>query len=212
MAILGNCSPHEVLFKEKPSYTMLRVFGSACYPYLRPLADHKLEPRSLQCVFIGYSAQHKGYRCLYPPTGKVYICRHVIFDEESFPFRTQYESLVPRYHSKLLKAWQSSVSTENVPASVNQEQIPRALPTLPREPEPVETEDTLGNIGSPAASEANSDQLENVVVENIHPMTTRAKAGIHKPNTRYVLLASKFVPATPRNIAEAMKHLGGTLQ
>lgn len=38
-------NPHEKLFKEKPDYSMLRVFGSACYPFLRPVSRHKFDPR-----------------------------------------------------------------------------------------------------------------------------------------------------------------------
>lgn len=93
--ILNNKSPHELLFQTKPDYSSLRVFGSACYPCLRSIQAHKLEPKSLQCVFLGYSSQYKGYRCLYPPTNKVYISRHVIFDEECFPFKDQFKHLVP---------------------------------------------------------------------------------------------------------------------
>lgn len=72
-ASLNQKSPSEILLKNKPDYSFLRVFGAACYPCLRPFAQHKFEPRSLQCVFLGYHAQYKGYRCLYPPTGRVYI-------------------------------------------------------------------------------------------------------------------------------------------
>lgn len=70
---LDNCSPFELLYKEKPDYAFLRVFGSACYPCLRPLNANKFEPRPLQCVFLGYCSNYKGYRFLYPLTGKVYI-------------------------------------------------------------------------------------------------------------------------------------------
>lgn len=101
-------TPFEAIMSQKPDYSHLRVIGSACYPYLRPVADHKMEPRSLQCVFLGYSPQYKGYRCLYPSTGKVYISRHVVFDEEVFPFKEAYKSLVPRYETPLLKAWQKA--------------------------------------------------------------------------------------------------------
>ena len=41
---------------------------------------------STQCVFIGYSAQHKGVKCLDVSTGRVYISRDVVFDETKFPF------------------------------------------------------------------------------------------------------------------------------
>ena len=42
--------------------------------------------RSKQCVFLGYSAQHKGLKFLDISTGRVYISRDVVFDETKFPF------------------------------------------------------------------------------------------------------------------------------
>lgn len=44
--------------------------------------SNKLQPCSLQCVFVGCSDKHRGYRCLHPPTGRLYISRHVIFHED----------------------------------------------------------------------------------------------------------------------------------
>jgi transposase InsO family protein len=43
---LQNKSPFEVLFKKSPDYSFLRVFGSACWPNLRPYNSNKLQPRS----------------------------------------------------------------------------------------------------------------------------------------------------------------------
>jgi hypothetical protein len=40
------------------------------------------------CVFLGYSAMHKGYTCLYCRIGRIYISRAVIFYETVFPFAT----------------------------------------------------------------------------------------------------------------------------
>lgn len=37
-------------------------------------------------------------------------------------------------------------------------------------------------------------------------MTTGSKAGIHKPNSMYVLIASKSTTNEPKNIASAMEH------
>lgn len=84
--VLQIKSPHVVLFKKDHSYLMLRVFGSCCYPYIRHYTNNKFEQLSLPCVFLGYSDKHKGYRCLHRSAGRVYISRHVIFDEHKFPF------------------------------------------------------------------------------------------------------------------------------
>lgn len=83
--VLNNVSPFFKLFQQHPDYSILRVFGCACYPYLRPYNRHKLEFRSSRCIFIGYSPHHKGYQCLHS-SGRVYVSNHVIFDEKSFPY------------------------------------------------------------------------------------------------------------------------------
>jgi hypothetical protein len=68
-----------------PYYEHLRVFGCTCYPNTTATAPHKLSPRSTRCVFLGYSTDHKGYRCLDLSTNHLIIFRHVVFDEDSFP-------------------------------------------------------------------------------------------------------------------------------
>ena len=44
-------TPLEVLFHSSPNYSMLRVFGCACYPNTRPYNIHKLNFRSTQMYF-----------------------------------------------------------------------------------------------------------------------------------------------------------------
>nr|XP_043631213.1 uncharacterized protein LOC122602692 isoform X1 [Erigeron canadensis] len=79
-------SPFEQLFHTTPHFSFLRVFGCRCYPHLRPYHTHKMDFRSTPSVFLGYSTSHHGYRCLELSTDRIYICRHVRFDELSFPF------------------------------------------------------------------------------------------------------------------------------
>ena len=83
---LQNSTPHLALFGKAPTYDHLCVFSCKCYPNLSATAPHKLSPRSTHCVFLGYSAHHKGYRCLDLSSDSLIIPRHVIFDESSFPY------------------------------------------------------------------------------------------------------------------------------
>ncbi|RVW43508.1 Retrovirus-related Pol polyprotein from transposon RE1 [Vitis vinifera] len=50
--VLQNDSPYFALFKRNPDYKFLRVFGCLCYPFIRPYNNHKLQYRSLKCVFL----------------------------------------------------------------------------------------------------------------------------------------------------------------
>lgn len=57
----------------------------------RPFNRHKLDFRSTECVFLGYSPFHKGYKCFHP-NGRIYISRHVQFDETKFPYKIFFHS------------------------------------------------------------------------------------------------------------------------
>ncbi|XP_073112311.1 uncharacterized protein [Elaeis guineensis] len=67
------------------SKTMFEVFGCVCF-----LRDHrpsvgKLDARALKCIFVGYSATQKGYKCWCPTERKMFISIDVTF-RESEPF------------------------------------------------------------------------------------------------------------------------------
>nr|GEV12781.1 retrovirus-related Pol polyprotein from transposon TNT 1-94 [Tanacetum cinerariifolium] len=79
-------SPFEHIFKRSPGYSFLRVFGCLCFPHLRPYNRHKMDFCSTLCVFLGYSPSHHGYRCLDISIERLYIARHVRFNEAQFPF------------------------------------------------------------------------------------------------------------------------------
>jgi hypothetical protein len=53
-------------------------------------------------VFIGYSPIHKGFKCLDVPTGRVYISRDVIFDENVFPIAKLHSDVGARFKSEVL--------------------------------------------------------------------------------------------------------------
>ena len=83
--LLQYSCPLETLYKVKPDYSFLKVFGCMCFPCLRPYNKHKLQFRTQPCTFLGYYNQYKDYKCL-APDGRVYVSRNVTFNEHSFPF------------------------------------------------------------------------------------------------------------------------------
>jgi histone deacetylase 1/2 len=100
--VINFDTPVQRLLKETPDYSSLRVFGCACWPNLRPYNSHKLSFRSTRCVFLGYSSRHKGFKCLEPSTGRVYISRDVTFDESVFPFEKLHQNAGARLRKEIL--------------------------------------------------------------------------------------------------------------
>lgn len=65
-------TPYHVLFQTDPHYQFLKVFGCSCCHFLHAYHSHKLEFRSTECVFLGYSPSHKGYKCM-SSSGRIFI-------------------------------------------------------------------------------------------------------------------------------------------
>lgn len=99
--VIHNETPFERLHGQQPDYTFLRIFGCAVWPNLRPFNDRKLQFRSKRCVFLGYSNMHKGFKCLDPSAGRVYISRDVVFDESVFPFAKLHPNAGARLRSEI---------------------------------------------------------------------------------------------------------------
>lgn len=223
-------SPFELLNGKAPVYTALIAFGCACYPYLRLSAQNKFDPKSLLCVFVGYNERYKGYRCYHPPTGRVYINRHVFFYEERLPYKDTYQHLLTAPTTPLSSAWRLQFPTaqEAPPSdetSSSQEDIGRTvsvkLPTVEvpvnQQSLPVTDNHQEQSTDGSSSSSSNSDeeQEDQAVVEpppqatdNSHGMTTRSKVGVRKPNPRYALITVKGIPQEPKSVAEALSHPG----
>jgi hypothetical protein len=168
--VTKNRTPFEILFQNPPDYQFLKTFGCECWPFLRPYNNNKFSFRSQSCVFIGYSKNHHGYKCLNIKSGRVYIARHVIFNESSFPFAKSTPSksapsqivIIPPVPSHSISADSTSAMSEPV---VNSNQD---IPSPPPSP--------------PSVASSDSPSLP-VDQPRVHPMTTRSQNQIYKPKS-----------------------------
>lgn len=87
--VTQNETPYSLLLHKEPDYKLLKPFGCAYYPCLKPYNQHKLQFHTTRCVLLGYSNSHKGYTCL-NSHDRIFISRHVIFNEDHFPFHDEF--------------------------------------------------------------------------------------------------------------------------
>ncbi|KAL4281085.1 hypothetical protein GQ457_03G012870 [Hibiscus cannabinus] len=119
---------------------------SRCFPLTRPYNKHKLEYRSKPCVFLGYCSSQHGYKCL-SEDGRLYISRHVQFDEAVFPYqdladKSVVSSLVENFRFPKLSLVSKSVqeradysSTSHIPPPLSSEfKFPARLLVYQRRP------------------------------------------------------------------------------
>ncbi|KAL4388214.1 hypothetical protein GQ457_09G020710 [Hibiscus cannabinus] len=76
-----NRTLHEVWRGARPSVSHLRIFGCITYVLVNSQLHTKLDEKSEKSIFIWYCSQSKAYRLYNLVSGKVIICKNVIFDE-----------------------------------------------------------------------------------------------------------------------------------
>ncbi|KAI3728695.1 hypothetical protein L6452_17336 [Arctium lappa] len=183
---LNNASPFLKLFGTPPNYKKLQNFGCLCYPWLRPYVSHKLDNRSVPCIFVGYCSSQSAYYCLHSPTKRLYVSRHVKFVDDVFP----YQSLCPSPNPSLvpnLDEW----CTIDIPFPVQTlVSPPLSFPT----PSPLTPPPTFPSSPSPPPPPPS------------RTIVTRLQNNIFKPNPKYVHLTTVHShPCEPRTITQALK-------
>ena len=196
-----NHTPFYLLHGIQPDYTNLRVFGCLCYPNTSATTPHKLAPRSLACTFIGYSPDHKGYRCYDRATGRVYTSRHVFFDEKQFPFA----------------AAPTPESDENnhqnpQPKPANLTRFPAEAPENPPSPAAPDNDPRSSTVATPQlptptpCPSSPPAHTRQAVKLPTHTMITRAQNGIFRPNPKYANVATtQDISPIPKSVRTALR-------
>ncbi|MCO5578521.1 hypothetical protein L7F22_032364 [Adiantum nelumboides] len=80
-ATIHDMTLEETFTGKKPNVSHFKVFGCIAYMHVPDELRTKLDPKAEKCVFIGYSVEHKGYKCYNPITHQARVSRDVVFDE-----------------------------------------------------------------------------------------------------------------------------------
>ncbi|WJZ96545.1 hypothetical protein VitviT2T_015220 [Vitis vinifera] len=130
-AYLINRMPSRVLKFQTPCQTLLKsfpttrlistvppkIFGCSVFVHINQQHRSKLDPRSLKCIFLGYSSNQKGYKCYSPVTRKFYNSMDVTFFETQpyYPKNDiQGENSTQEYQFWDLESFsESPITTEN---------------------------------------------------------------------------------------------------
>lgn len=147
-------SPFQALYHTVPNFKQLKTFGCACYPHLRPYNKAKFQFHSSQCMNLGISPSHKGFKCL-TPYGKIIISKDVTFDELTFPYPSIFASPSSSHTSSDISASlpipsyslppnSASQSTQITPPTNTSPTIPATIspssPTPAASPSPLTTQ------------------------------------------------------------------------
>jgi hypothetical protein len=63
---LNSDTPYFILHGKHPIYSSLCIFCWRCFPYTWDTRQNKFDLKSVPCIFVGYSDQHKGYKWFHP--------------------------------------------------------------------------------------------------------------------------------------------------
>jgi hypothetical protein len=79
-------TPYEILTKNKPDISGLRVFGCGAYVHLPDeVKPNKLWPKSELMIFLSYQPGIKGYLFMRPQYNRLFYAHTALFDETMFP-------------------------------------------------------------------------------------------------------------------------------
>ncbi len=80
-ALPDGKTPHEIFTGNTPSIAHLRIFGCKAFVHIPDEKRRKLDPKSLECIFLGYAEHRRAFRALHRPTNRIFESRDVRFDE-----------------------------------------------------------------------------------------------------------------------------------
>jgi hypothetical protein len=203
LSVLAGVTPHSILF---PSHSLFPVEPCifCCTCFIRDVwpGVSKLDPKSLKCVFLGYSHLQKGYRCYSPELGRYLVSSNILFFE-TIPFFP----MVKIYNCEGENLVYNITTTINHASSNNLVPIkPVITQVYSRRPPP-------DNSRPPPAPTSTDPSLDlSIVVRKgkrqcTHPISSFASYIHLFPSLRYFITSLDYV-SVPKTLVEALSHPG----
>jgi hypothetical protein len=194
----NDLTPYQLLLGVPPDYSHLRVFGCHCYPNTTATTLHKLATHSLPCIFVGYLADSKGYRCYDPESRRVLTSRHVL-RRVMFSFQVTQLSTTGKSRRAYGAHWHRSGAHVDVPIPPVPTAgdapviiVPVTVGSAPSSPVAAP-----GDVsGTPSPSPVPNPPQAPRLHPPPHPMVTRSHTGTLWPNLRYACVATTSVPSS----------------
>ncbi|KAG8498357.1 hypothetical protein CXB51_006727 [Gossypium anomalum] len=168
--------------------------------------------QSAQCVFLGVGTNQKGYKYL-DSSGRVFVSKHVTFDESLFPFQRGFSLESSSQVDKSARCQSHFPVVQAEPVSIPVVSLPIPPPISSHENNngqslsamEVPTHSSGAQSSSTPAAVVHSfaSPIQSMPLLNVHPMQTRSKSGTFKPK----LFTSVLGDEEPTSIRAALQHL-----
>ena len=88
-SVLQNKIPYNILYPNNELFALpSKIFGSLCFVHNHSPHKTKLDPRSFQGIFLGYSRTQKCYKCFCPSLNRYMFSADVTFFESKYGIST----------------------------------------------------------------------------------------------------------------------------
>lgn len=194
--VLENHSPINILSKHFSETVSIRnlppkVFGCTVFLHVHKNQRSKLDPRAKKCMFVGYSATQKGYKCYDPSSRRTFVSLDVTFNE-SEPFYKSSPTHLQGEQSKEEDACSGSISFLEINTNLLDDPSPSSFSTDDKNLETAK-EVEVENV----SAEPISDEVANHKPENQNPGDSLLKLAVFKKN-----MTLRSIKANPRANSE----------
>ena len=181
--VLKFQTPCQVLLQIFPHTKIIssldpKIFRCSVFVHIHQQYRSKLDPKSIKCIFLGYSPNQKGYKCYSPITKKVYNMMDVTFFEHQscYPkFEIQGENMREYQlwdisgsefdHSlqpgDIAKSFQNTLTNDHTPQNSILEQTKSYPQQTKSHPQQTESHPPTTPIQSPVHNHSEPAQIPN---------------------------------------------------